>query len=61
MPRSDKPILLLLVSDINVYTAFQLEELFNGQNTLLFAEYVTSATVKLDMARNDHNQARYIN
>jgi hypothetical protein len=47
------------VSDINVYTAFQLEEFFNGQNTLLFAEYVTYAPVKLEMARNDHNQARY--
>ena len=26
------------VSDINVHTAFQLEEFFNGQNTLLFAD-----------------------
>ena len=42
-----------------MYTAFQLEEFFNGQNTLLFAEYVTYAPVKLEIARNDHNQARY--
>ena len=40
-------------------TAFQLEEYFNGQNTLLFVEYVTYAPVKLEIARNDHNQARY--
>ena len=44
-----------------MYTAFQLDEFFNGQNThtLLFAEYVTYAPVKLGIARNDHNQARY--
>ena len=42
-----------------MYTAFQLEEFFNGQNTLLFAEYVTYAPVKLEIARKDHNQARY--
>ena len=42
-----------------MYTAFQLEEFFNGQNILLFAEYVAYAPAKLEMARNGHNQARY--
>ena len=54
------PYLYVLVSDINVYTAFQLEEFFNGQNTLLMAEYVTYAPVELEIARNDHNWAQYI-
>ena len=47
------------MSDINVHTAFQLEEFFNGQNTLLFSEYITYAPEKLEIARNDRNQARY--
>lgn len=42
-----------------MYTAFQLEEFFNGQNILLFAEYVAYAPAKLEMARNGHIQARY--